>query len=346
MNSGPLTEQLAAHQVALGDGRLRCRLCPHQCAVAPGEAGVCRTRHNVGGRLLVSTYGRLLAAADDPIEKKPLFHYRPGSRTFSIASAGCNLVCPFCQNHGISQSASCALDDEPRGRVWEPAEVVRAAEASGCRSVAFTYSEPVLQFEFARDVAAAAEPTGLELVFVSNGQINERPARDLAGLIAAINIDLKTFDRAAYRDVLGGSRRAALRTIELMVLAGVWVEVTTLVIPGFNDADAELREIAAWLVGVGPEIPWHVTRFHPDHYWSDRRFTPVETIARAREIGLSEGLVHVYTGNLPGDEGEKTLCPGCGSVAIDRRGYRVLATRTAAGRCAVCDRPIAGRGLA
>ncbi len=289
----------------------------------------------------VTTYGQLRAAAVDPIEKKPLFHYKPGSSTFSIASAGCNLVCPFCQNHSLSQALR--RDNTPKStRFWSPSDVVEATVSSGSTSISFTYSEPILMLEFARDVARLARSRGLGLVFVTNGQASEAAAKEIAGYVSAANVDLKSFVRASYKNTLGGNLRATLRTIEMFVQAGIWVEVTTLVIPGFNDSEGELRNIASFIKKINPAIPWHVSRFHPDCQWLDRKITPTETLRQAREIGIDEGLHHVYVGNLQGDEGEKTLCPVCNAIVIDRRGYRILSFATKGGCCAACGETIAG----
>lgn len=336
----------AAHAEDLGDGRVRCGLCPHRCELKPGKVGVCRTRRNDEGRLEVLTYGRFRAVAVDPIEKKPLSHYRPGSGTFSVASVGCNLKCPFCQNHGLSQ----ALRDQgpalaEAGRRWTPEEVVAAAIDQHCKSISFTYSEPVLSFEMARDVARLAAPAGVEIAFVTNGQVNPEPAQELAGFLAAANVDLKCFSARDYDEVLGGSLEAVSEAIRIFRGGGVWVEVTTLVIPGFNDADDQLGAVAGFLAEVDPAIPWHVSRFHPDYKWLDRPATPPATLARAREIGRAAGLRYVYTGNIPGDDGEKTRCPGCGEVVIDRLGYFVREVRTDRGRCRSCGAPIDGVGL-
>jgi pyruvate formate lyase activating enzyme len=284
--------------------------------------------------------------AVDPIEKKPLAHFRPGSTTFSVASAGCNLVCPFCQNHGLSQSLGAGGADPARaGEPWTASRIVEQARLSGCASISFTYSEPVLSFELARDVAALARPAGLDVVFVTNGQINAGPARELAGFLAAANVDLKCHDEDSYRRVLGGSLSATLEAIRILAAGGVWVEVTTLVVPGFNDGDGELGRIAGFVAGVDPSIPWHVSRFHPDHEWDDRPFTPVETMRRAARIGAAAGLKHVYLGNLPGQEGEHTRCPGCGEVVLERAGYRLLRSNLSGGRCRACGASVEGAGL-
>ncbi|MBW2276354.1 MAG: AmmeMemoRadiSam system radical SAM enzyme [Deltaproteobacteria bacterium] len=336
----------AAFAEDLGDGRVRCGLCPHECVIKPGKVGVCSTRRNDEGVLSVLTHGRLRAVAVDPIEKKPLSHYRPGSETFSVASVGCNLKCPFCQNHSLSQ----ALRDESptvaeSGRRWSAEEIVAAAVGQHCASISFTYSEPILSFEIARDVAALAKPQEVEIVFVTNGQVNPGPARELAGFIAAANVDLKCFSAKDYTDVLGGSLEAVTQAIEIFKGGGVWVEVTTLVVPGFNDGDDQLGAIAAFLAGIDPAIPWHVSRFHPDYKWLERPATPPATLERAREIGRQAGLRYVYTGNIPGDDGEKTHCPKCEDVVIDRVGYFVREVRTETGHCPSCGEAIEGVGL-
>jgi len=345
VTTGAEDRPLARFAEARDDGKISCRLCPHRCAIADGALGACRTRRNVGGALEVLTHGRLLAAAVDPIEKKPLFHYRPGSTTFSIASAGCNLVCPFCQNHGLSQRLRAGADGAEAAEAWTAEEIVAAAIDRGCASIAFTYSEPVLSLELAEEVAAVARPADVDIVFVTNGQVSPEGAQALSGVLAAANVDLKCFDEEAYRRTLGGELSATLGAIRTWRAAGVWIEVTTLVVPGFNDSDRELAAIAAFVAGVDREIPWHVSRFHPAYRWTDRPPTDEGTLRRAREIGLCAGLAYVYTGNLPGADGEKTFCPGCGAAVIDRVGYHVRRIAVANGRCRACGAPIAGAGL-
>jgi len=329
----------------LGGGRVRCTLCPHRCAIAEGALGACGTRRNDEGELRSTTHGRLLAVAVDPIEKKPLFHFRPASAIFSIASAGCNLTCPFCQNHDLSQLPRAGRPEGAAAKRWTAAEIVDAALSRGCASIAFTYSEPILSLELAEEVFGEARGKGLDLVFVTNGQAGPEAAEALGAILAAANVDLKCFDEDAYRRVLGGELGATLDAIRTWRARGVWVEVTTLVVPGFNDGDAELGRIAAFLAGVDPEMPWHVSRFHPDHLWLDRPVTPERTLARAREIGRSAGLRYVYTGNLPGSDGEKTSCPSCGAVLMDREGYRMRRVAVVRGRCGACGAQIAGVGL-
>jgi pyruvate formate lyase activating enzyme len=336
---------LARFAEPLEGGAVRCGLCPHRCRIAEGELGACRTRRNDQGELRAVTHGLLRAVAVDPIEKKPLFHFRPGSATFSIASAGCNLVCPFCQNHGLSQCLRAGAEGAESAEAWDAAGIVAAAIERRCASIAFTYSEPVLSFELAVEVAAAARPHDLGVVFVTNGQVSRAGAEALGGILAAANVDLKCFDEASYRRVLGGDLGATLDAIRLWRAAGVWVEVTTLVIPGFNDGDDELGRIAGFIAETDPEMPWHVSRFHPSFRWSAKPVTPEATLRRAREIGLARGVRYVYTGNLPGSDGEKTVCPGCGALLVDRVGYRVLGVAVERGRCRACGAPVAGVGL-
>ncbi len=326
----------------LGDGTVRCRLCPKNCTIFPSKSGDCKTRTNEDGSLTVNTYGALCSANDDPVEKKPLFHFMPGTRTFSVASAGCNLVCPFCQNHSLSQVLRADASPVDRGTLFSPDNVVRAALNTGCKSIAFTYSEPILQFEFARDVAKTGRPSGLGMIFVTNGQAQAESAKEMTEFLDGANVDLKCFDAKKYKEILGGTLKSTTRTIETFLKNGVWVEVTTLVIPGFNDSETELTKTARFIAGLSPQMPWHVSRFHPDFDWQDVEATPPETLTRAREIGLEQGLHHVYVGNLPGDEGEKTRCPKCQSVVIDRRGYRITGTALTDGACSQCGESVPG----
>lgn len=337
-----LMDREAAYVEQRDAKRVRCGLCPHHCGLAPGETGQCGTRVNQDGRLVVTTYGEISAMALDPVEKKPLFHFHPGSLTYSIAAVGCNLNCPFCQNHSLSQCLRLESRPVRRGRATAPVEVVQAALREGASSISFTYSEPVLQFEFARDIFEPARLENLDLVFVTNGQINERPATELAQFIAAANVDLKSMSSAAYRDILNGNLKSTLRTIEILVRGGVWTEVTTLVIPDFNDSDDELQQIARFIADLNCDIPWHISRFHPAFMWSNRRSTPVQSLLKAKEIGVQAGLRYVYVGNLPGTEDEKTFCPNCRQLLIDRTGFTVNRIAIKNSRCQACGEVIAG----
>jgi pyruvate formate lyase activating enzyme len=321
------------------DSGTRCRLCPHQCIVAEGKTGICGVRKTVGGTLWSLSYGRPCAMAVDPVEKKPLFHFLPGSSAFSYATQGCNLACSFCQNHSISQAGH-----EPRPGPAVPAEALaREAADNGCALVAHTYSEPTVYFEYALDVATAARALGIRNVFVTNGYILAEPLAMLTGLLDGANVDLKSFSEKTYKEVCGGHLQPVLDTIARMVRAGVWVEVTTLVVPGLNDSDAELADIASFLASVSRSIPWHVSAFHPDFRMRDRPATPAATLSRALDAGRRAGLAYVYAGNLSIPGAEDTRCPSCRGLLVGRNRYRVTALRvTAGGLCPDCSNPVPG----
>lgn len=325
-----------------GDGpEVRCSLCAHRCAIKPGERGLCGVRENRDGVLYALTFGCAISAAVDPIEKKPLFHFLPGTLSFSIATVGCNLTCSFCQNSDISQ-----LPDGGgpiRGSAFAPDEVVARALETGCRTIAYTYTEPTIYWEYALACAVPATAAGLKNVFVTNGFMT-REALELAGPhVHAANVDLKAFDDDFYRRYAGARLKPVLGSITRLVEAGVWVEVTTLIIHGLNDGESELRALAGFLVGLSPDIPWHVSRFHPSYRMLDRPATPGSAVERALEIGREEGLRYVYAGNLPGHASESTRCPSCGEVVVERRGFRVTGMRVGGGLCGDCGSQIAGR---
>ncbi|NOZ58360.1 MAG: AmmeMemoRadiSam system radical SAM enzyme [Euryarchaeota archaeon] len=323
----------------LGGGRVRCNLCSHRCVIAEGKRGICGVRENRGGRLYTLVYGRAIAYHVDPIEKKPLFHFLPGTKSYSIATVGCNFRCLHCQNWEISQ-----MPREGRGVSGihlPPEEVVEQAQRHGCASISYTYTEPTIFAEYAVDCARLAGERGIKNVFVTNGYITEDALREVAPHLDAANIDLKGFTDEFYREVCGARLEPVLRSIRLYREMGVWVEVTTLIIPGHNDDEEQLRGIARFIRSVGREVPWHVTRFHPDYRLTEVPSTPLETLRRAMEIGREEGLLYVYMGNVPG-EGEDTLCPGCGEVLIQRRGFEILKYRIREGRCPECGTEIHG----
>jgi pyruvate formate lyase activating enzyme len=330
----------ARYVEALADGRVRCRLCPHRCLIAQGKRGICAVRENRAGALVSLSYGRVVAAHEDPIEKKPLFHFLPGSTTLSLAAAGCNLSCRHCQNHDISQAPR-------RGRslpaeFLSPEQALAAARSLGTASLSFTYTEPTVFFEWAHDTARLAAAAGIRSVFVTNGYTEPQPIQDIAPVLAAANVDLKSFRDEFYRKVCGARLAPVQDTIARMRRLGIWVEVTTLLIPGENDSAEELKQAAAWLASVDRDMPWHLSRFHPDFEMRDRPATPVESLRRAYDIGREAGLRFVYLGNVPGGGGEDTLCPGCGERLIERRGFFVAANRLARGRCPRCGEAIAG----
>jgi len=324
--------------------RIACRVCAHRCTITPGKRGVCGVRENRDGTLYSLTYGLLISQAVDPIEKKPLFHFYPGSDAFSIASVGCNLRCSFCQNWEISQMPR----DEGRIAGHEvPAEaVVAAARRYGCRSIAYTYTEPTISFEYAYDVSVRAREAGLANVFVTNGYMTADLLQAYYPYLDAANVDLKAFRDEFYRRLCGARLAPVLDALKLMRQQGVWLEVTTLVIPGHNDDPGELAELAGFIAReLGPGTPWHVSRFHPAYRLTDAPPTPAATLRRAYDIGREAGLHYVYIGNLPGLRGEDTLCPHCGQTVIARYGFTVLERHIQNGACTHCGAAIAGVGM-
>ncbi len=328
-----MTKKEARFFTRLGGERVRCSLCAHGCLIPEGTTGICGGRRNEGGTLVTELYGTLIAEHVDPIEKKPFFHVLPGSRSYSIATCGCNFRCSFCQNAEISQQFLV-------GRPTPPARVVEAAVRSGCNSIAFTYTEPTLMLEYALDTAALAHDAGLCTLLVTNGYQSMEALDAMAGAIDAANVDLKAFSDAFYRRLCGARLQPVLDAITGMHARGIFVEITTLVVPGENDDAGQLRALAEFIAALSPDIPWHVSRFHGAYRMLDREATPVETLARAREAGRAAGLRYVYVGNVPGGGGEDTICPGCGARVIERAGFEVTALRLRGARCAACNREI------
>jgi pyruvate formate lyase activating enzyme len=325
----------------LEGGRVACHLCAHRCAIVPGGRGVCAVRENRDGRLETLVYGEVVAAHVDPIEKKPLYHFLPGSKALSVATAGCNFRCGFCQNWQISQSPR-REGGAIAGELFPPDAVVRAALDQGCRSISYTYTEPTVFFEYAYDAARLARAAGLRNSFVTNGYMTAEALETIAPVLDAANVDLKAFKDETYRKVCGARLEPVLESIRLMRKLGVWVEVTTLVVPGLNDGPDELAAIARFVASVSPEIPWHISRYHPDFEYDQAPPTPVATLRAAAAAGRREGLRHVYVGNVSG-EGEDTLCASCGSALIRRRGFAVVANLLRDSRCPACGAVLAGR---
>ena len=323
------------------DGAVQCTLCPHNCRLTADEWGVCGVRQNCGGALVTHVYEAAVAAQVDPIEKKPLFHVFPGSRSFSVATVGCNFRCSFCQNYHISQ----VKGGPARQPSLPAAQVVQLALEHGCRTIACTYTEPTVFFEYAYDIARIAKDQGIDIVWVTNGFINPAPLRKIAPFLAAANVDLKGWSESFYREVCGGELKPVLHSLKLMKHLGIWVEVTTLAVTGHADDDDTLRSIARFIAGeLGPETPWHVSRFHPDYRYVGAPPTAPEVLVRARQIGVAEGLRYVYYGNWPG-EGENTFCHGCRRPLIERRGYRILSNVIKDGKCPKCGTVVAGMGM-
>ncbi len=321
------------------DDNVDCFLCAHRCHIAPGRRGVCRVRENRGGTLVTLVYGRVIANHVDPIEKKPLFHFLPGSRAYSLATVGCNFQCGFCQNWQISQWPRSSAGEMP-GQPLSPEGAVRDAIDSGCQSMSYTYTEPTVFFEYARDTAVLARNEGMRNTFVTNGYMTPEAVGQAADWLDAANVDLKAWSDAFYRKVCKGRLEPVKETIGGLHEAGVHVEVTTLLVPGQNDAEDDLKGIAGFIASVSPDLVWHVTRFHPDFQDQETPATPVETIRQAIDAGRQAGVRYVYAGNIAGMQ--DTACPACGATVIQRRGMGVSSMRLRGSACEACgaDLPI------
>jgi pyruvate formate lyase activating enzyme len=326
---------------ALPDGRIQCDLCPRECKLGDGQRGMCFVRARAGDRMELTTYGRSSGFALDPIEKKPLAHFYPGTSVLSFGTAGCNLACKFCQNWDISKSREHdRLTDEA-----SPEAIARAAQRAGATSVAFTYNDPTIFAEYAMDTADACHALGLQTVAVTAGYVHAEPRAELYAKIDAANVDLKAFTDEFYWKQAAAHLEPVKETLVYLVNeTDVWTEITTLLIPGLNDSDAELHELAAWIArDLGPDVPLHFTAFHPDYKLHDIPRTPIETLRRARAIAQSEGLRYVYTGNVHDRDGATTTCAGCGTAVIVRDWFEILESRVDRGACATCKMQIPGR---
>ena len=320
-------------------GEVQCELCPRRCTIPVNESGFCRARRNYSGTLVSLGYGLPCSINVDPIEKKPFFNVHPATRSFSLACAGCNLRCKYCQNWEISQISPL----ESRNYLTPVSQLPAMALGQGCRSVAFTYTEPTTYFEYMLESAKAARAKGVLAVTHSNGFINPRPLAELCRHLDAANIDLKGFSEKFYREVVHASLGEVLETIVEYKRLGIWLELTTLIIPGHNDSDRELEQLARFIAEkVGVDTPWHVSQFYPTYRLTDQPRTPLATLRRARQIGLDTGLRHVYEGNVPGEGGENTRCPGCGEPLILRQGFHIRENRIRDGKCPSCRMVIDG----
>lgn len=325
---------------SLPDGKVSCSLCYHRCQIADTKFGICGVRQNKEGTLFTHVYGDAIAAHVDPIEKKPLYHFLPGTTSFSIATIGCNFQCPYCQNWQISQSRKRDSRSESGYRLL-PEEVVRQAQSHGCRSISYTYTEPTIFFEYAFDSARLAKEKGLANVFVTNGFMTPEALEAIHPYLDACNVDLKSFREDFYKDFCRARLEPVLDSIRLMKKMDIWVEVTTLVIPDQNDSEEELTQIARFIQDLDPDIPWHISRFHPDYQYTEAPPTPVQTLRKAFEIGQKEGLHHVYVGNVMG-VADDTLCPHCQTVLIPRQGFFIGAVNLKDSTCPICGASIAG----
>ena len=327
----------------LNDQVVQCTLCPHNCRLAADEFGTCAVRQNIDGLLYSHVYERAIATHVDPIEKKPLFHVYPGSSSFSVATIGCNFTCTFCQNHEISQMPHTGRIE---GKRLPASEIVRLAAEHGCKTIACTYTEPTIYYEYAYDIARLAAEKNILTVFVSNGFINPKPLEKIAPFLAAANIDLKGWDEDFYRTVCGGNFKSVLNTLKLMKKLGIFIEVTTLAVTGYVDNETSLREIACFIKNeLGPETPWHISRFFPQYHYASVPPTPVQVLQRAREIGVDEGLRYVYTGNMAAEESESTVCYSCGERLIHRSGYHIIKNKIKQNKCPACSAVIDGIGM-
>jgi pyruvate formate lyase activating enzyme len=325
---------------ALPENKVSCFLCSHLCEIADSKFGICGVRQNKEGKLYTHVYGEVIAAHVDPIEKKPLYHFLPGTTSFSIATIGCNFRCPFCQNWQISQ-ASKRKDEGLRGQKLSPEDVVLAAKNYGCKSISYTYTEPTIFFEYAYDTAKLAKEEGLANIFVTNGFMTAEALETIKPYLDACNVDLKSFREEFYKKICKAQLQPVLESIRLIKKMNIWVEVTTLVVPGENDGEEELRDIASFIAQIDPDIPWHISRFHPNYKYTDTQATPIETLRKACLIGKEEGLRYIYIGNVIG-ESEDTLCPYCGKTLVRRSGFSISDYKVKDSACAFCGKHVAG----
>ena len=316
-----------------------CFLCPHNCQIKPGKRGQCNVRENINGKLYSLVYGKIIAEHIDPIEKKPIYHALSGSSSYSIGTVGCNLSCRNCQNWQISQ-----LDKKSpiQGKDTTPEEIVKNAIESNCKSIAYTYTEPTIFYEFVYDCAVLAHLEGLKNIFVTNGYINSEPLEKIAPFLDACNVDLKSFKEKTYKKICGGKLEPVKNSIKLMKKLGIWVEITTLIIPKVNDSFKEIADIADFIKDIGEETPWHISAFYSNYLMTDIAHTSVSSLIKARQIGMDKGLKYVYTGNISIDESENTYCYNCKNLLIQRHGFSVIKNIVKNKKCPNCNAKIDG----
>jgi pyruvate formate lyase activating enzyme len=319
--------------------KIKCKLCPRECVIDDHERGYCGVRENRGGTYYTLVHSRIAAAHVDPIEKKPLFHFLPGSLAFSVATAGCNVNCKMCQNWDISQSRP----EQVRAVSMPPRALAEAAQKYRCASVAFTYSEPVVFYEYVLDAAEAARASRVKSAVISGGYIQADPLKKLCERVDAIKVDLKGYSEKFYKEIVNGELKPVLDGLVLMRKLGMWNEIVYLVIPTLNDSDAEFKGLARWIKSeLGPNVPVHFTRFHPEYLLKNLPPTPVQSLERAKAIADAEGLNFVYVGNVPGHPAESTRCPSCKRVVVERTGFTVGAINLQKGKCRFCKCPVPG----
>ncbi len=338
-SSGRLSRKEARYYKKLADKMVQCELCPWHCVVAPGQRGRCEVRQNINGTYYSLVYGRIAAYHNDPIEKKPLFHFLPGSTAFSIATAGCNVDCKFCQNWEIAQRKP----EEIPNVAFSPEEIIYYAKRWNCQSIAYTYNEPTIFTEFIYDVATRGRKEGVRSVVISNGFISKKPLLDLCKVLDAYKVDLKAFTEKYYQDVVGGRLSPVLDTLVTLKSQGMWTEIVYLVVPTLNDDEKKIKEMVKWILReLGPDVPFHFSRFYPKYKLKNLPPTPVSTLDRLRNIGLDGGLHYVYVGNVPGHPGENTYCPNCHKLIIGRIGYQIFENHIVKGKCGFCGQRIPG----
>ncbi len=334
-----LKEALFYRVIDEDEGTVQCMLCPRKCVISKGQTGFCRARKNINGKLYSRVYGKVVSAHVDPIEKKPLFHFLPSSNAFSIATAGCNFRCKFCQNWQISQR-----DPNDVSYVYlSPEEVVNKAVSLGSETIAFTYNEPITFYEYMLDIAKLAKKEGIKTLMITNGYINEKPLRKLTKYIDAANVDLKGFTEEFYENVVFGNLNPVLRTLKIMKEESVWLEVTNLIIPTLNDDPDDIKRMCEWIKeNLGTNVPLHFSRFSPMYKLTNLPYTSVDTLEKAVSIAKEVGLKYVYLGNVPGHDCNSTFCPKCGRKLIHRVGFQVLTNNIIDGKCKFCGHEISG----
>ena len=321
------------------DLRIVCRLCPRECVVADRERGYCGVRENRRGTYYTLVHSEICAENIDPVEKKPVFHFLPGTRAYSIATAGCNIECKFCQNWEISQFRP----EQVRSMRRTPDDVARIARGRGCQSIAYTYSEPVIFYEYMVDCAVAARARGIKSIMISNGYIRPEPLRELVKVLDAVKIDLKAFTDRFYRELCSGTLEPVLETLKILKESKIWFEIVVLLIPSWNDSKEEIKAMCEWIAeNLGDSVPLHFTRFHPTYKIKDIARTPLDTLEGAYEIARTAGLKFPYIGNVPGHEGEHTHCPGCSKALVSRIGFKVINNRIKEDQCPYCSKKIPG----
>ena len=319
--------------------KIKCTLCPRECVIDDRERGYCGVRENRGGVYYTLVHSRVCAAHVDPIEKKPFFHFYPGTMAFSIATAGCNVNCKMCQNWEISQ----IRPEQVRNIYLPPQQLAEAARDSRCASIAYTYSEPVIFYEYMIDAAQAGHAAGIKSAVVTGGYISQEPLKKLCQSVDAIKVDLKAFSETYYKEIVNGQLKPVLDALVTMRKLGMWTEIVYLVVPTLNDGDQEFQNMARWVkANLGTDVPVHFSRFHPEYLLKNLPVTPLRTLGRAKTIADAEGLHYVYLGNVPGHPAEKTYCPKCRRVVVDREGYTINAVNIRKGKCRYCQQEIAG----